>query len=211
MYDLPYFKEVDKQVIVDFMKNNPFALLIGCSSNMPVATQIPFLIEEKEGQLYLQGHIMRNTDHHKAFERNSAALCVFTGAHSYVSASWYSEKRTASTWNYMSVHARGKMHFLGEDDLLKILEKTTALFENNEHSLASFQNLPADYVTKLAKAIIGFEIKVNVLENVFKLSQNRDKESYQTIINELEKSDHDGIKIAEEMKKRSTKLFPTIY
>jgi transcriptional regulator len=80
MYHFSYFKEKDKTRILDFLSNHPFAFLTGStSSGSQVATQIPILIEEREGELYLQGHIMRKTDHHKAFADNPQALVVFTG------------------------------------------------------------------------------------------------------------------------------------
>ena len=60
---------------------------------------------------------------------------------------------------------------------------------------------------RLMKAIIAFEVEVEAIDNVFKLSQNRDKESYQHIIEKLETQDADGKTIATEMKKRETGLF----
>jgi transcriptional regulator len=90
-------------------------MLIGSRQDLPMATQVPVLIDEREGdRLLLRGHMMKNTDHHRAFEKNNEALCVFSGAHTYVSARWYSNPQTGSTWNYMSVHARGKIRFLSE-------------------------------------------------------------------------------------------------
>ncbi|RYF80885.1 MAG: FMN-binding negative transcriptional regulator, partial [Chitinophagaceae bacterium] len=121
MYNLPYFKEKDKEAILDFIHQHPFALICGCDENYsPVATQIPVFIEQKEEKLYLTGHMMKNTDHHKAFEKNPTVLCVFTGAHAYVSATWYSNPHQASTWNYMSVHAKGPLRFLDEKGLIAV-------------------------------------------------------------------------------------------
>ncbi|MCX6313522.1 MAG: FMN-binding negative transcriptional regulator, partial [Sphingobacteriales bacterium] len=112
MYNIPYFKEKDKQTILDFIENNPFAFLTGSNlSGDQVVTQIPMLMEERQGELYLQGHIMCNTDHHKAFIENPKALLVFTGPNAYVSASWYSNPQIGSTWNYMSVHITGQINF----------------------------------------------------------------------------------------------------
>jgi transcriptional regulator len=202
MYSLPYFKEKDEQLVKEFIRMNPFAMLIGCTDQIPVATQVPLLIHEKEGKIFLKGHIMRNTDHHKAFQSNQNALCVFTGPHTYVSASWYSNPQTASTWNYISVHVRGKIRFLDEAHLIEILKETTSHFENNPYSKASFDQLDSEYVQKLVKAIIGFEIEVDQIDNVFKLSQNRDEESYQNIVRELENQDPQAQEIAEEMKLR---------
>lgn len=209
MYNLPYFKENDEKVILEFIHQHPFAFIAGCDElNKPVATQIPVFIDEREGNLYLTGHMMKHTDHHKAFEKNAGVLCVFTGNHTYVSGSWYSNPHTASTWNYMSVHIKGKLKFLGEQQLITILKKTTLHFENgNTHSPTVFDNLPEAYTNKLMKAIIAFEVAVEEIDNVFKLSQNRDEESYQHIIEKLETQDADGKIIADEMKKRKPGLF----
>jgi transcriptional regulator len=209
MYRLPYFKENDQQVVMDFIYQHPFAFIAGCDDNAkPVATQIPVFIEEREGVLFLTGHMMRNTDHHRAFEKNPETLCVFSGSHTYVSASWYSDPHQASTWNYMSVHVKGKMRFLGEEGLIEVLKKTSLHFEqNNIHSPTVFDNLPEDYTNKLMKAIVAFEVQVDEIDNVFKLSQNRDRESYGHIINRLEDLGGEAKTIAEEMKKREEQLF----
>ncbi len=208
MYDLPYFKENDPAAVLAFMRDHPFALLLGSDAGRPIATQVPLLIDEREGRLFLRGHMMRKTDHHKVFTQNPEALCVFSGAHTYVSASWYSNPQTGSTWNYMSVHARGEIRFLNRAELLTILEETTALFEKDDNSPALFRHLPKAYVDSLAPAIIGFEIAVTGIENVFKLSQNRDRQSYENIIQDLKAKGGDARTIAEEMTKRKGKLFP---
>lgn len=150
---------------------------------------------------------MKNTDHHKAFMHNNNVMAVFTGAHTYVSASWYSDQQTASTWNYMSVHAKGKIRFLDEAALIEVLKHTTNHFENDPHSPSNFEKLPEDYVQKLAKAIVAFEVEVESMDNVFKLSQNRDEQSFDNIIDKLQQQDHDAKIIAEEMKLRKEELF----
>ena len=208
MYNLPYFKEQDQDTVLQFIKENPFAFLCGCdSANNPVATQVPVFIDEREGKLFLSGHIMKNTDHHKAFLHNSNVLAVFTGAHTYVSSSWYQEKEQASTWNYISVHAKGVLKFLDHQALLGVLKRTTNHFENNPYSGANFDDLPTEYVERLSKAIVAFEVEVGTIDNVFKLSQNRDEKSYHNIIGKLESQDADGKRIADEMRKRTSQLF----
>jgi len=211
MYNLPYFKEKDQQVVLDFIHQHPFAFIAGCDeNNKPVATQIPVFIENRNDKLYLSGHMMKQTDHHKAFEKNPGVLCVFTGNHTYVSATWYTDPHQASTWNYMSVHVKGQISFLDENALVDILKKTSLHFENgNSNSSTVYENLPEDYRNHLIKAIVAFEVEVESIENVFKLSQNRDKESYQHIIEKLKNQDADGKVIAEEMLRRKEDLFRT--
>ena len=210
MYNFSYFKEKDKQTILEFIEENPFAFVTGSFLNgTQVATQIPVLFEERNGELYLQGHIMRNTDHYKAFIENPNALIVFTGPSTYVSASWYSNQQMGSTWNYMSVYISGKINLMSTENLIAFMKKFTLKFEKgNKQSLTIFENLSDSYTNKMVPAIAGFEIKADKIDNVFKLSQNRDEKSYLNIISRLEEQGGSSALIANEMKKRKSELFP---
>lgn len=146
---------------------------------------------------------MRGTDHHEAFLRNENVLAVFTGSHVYVSGSWYADPCMASTWNYMSVHAKGIISFLDDAGLEEVLRKTSLHFEGYDHeSPAIFDNLPSEFKQKVMTAIVAFEIQVTEIDSVFKLSQDRDSESYLNIIDELKTRGDDGRMIAAEMEKR---------
>jgi len=210
MYDLPHHKEKNEQVINEFIARYPFAFVSGCDAeNKPVATQVPVFIEEKEGRKILRGHIMKNTDHHKAFLHNENVLVVFTGHHTYVSGTWYSNPHTPSTWNYMSVYIKGIIRFLDDAGLIDALRMTSLHFENqNRQSATIFDNLPSEYTQRLMKAIVAFEIEIIELDTVFKLSQDRDAESYKNIIEKLKEQDEAGQVIAAEMIKRTKEVFP---
>jgi transcriptional regulator len=210
MYNFSYFKENNKQVLLDFIENHPFAFLTGSDlSGKQIATQIPVLFEERNGELFLQGHIMRDTDHYRALAENPNALVVFTGPSAYVSASWYSNPQIGSTYNYMSVHVSGQIKFMSADELIQFMRKFTLKFEKgNTKSPTIYDNLPFDLLNKMMPAIAGFEIRAERIENVFKLSQNRDEKSYLNIISKLEEKGGDSALIAAEMKKRQKELFP---
>lgn len=210
MYNFSYFKEKDRQTLLDFMEAHPFAFITGSYlSGTQVATQVPVLWEERNGELFLQGHIMRNTDHHKAFVENPKTLLVFTGPSAYVSASWYTNPQIGSTWNYMSVHVQGQIHFMTNEGLMELMRKLTLKFENgNTQSPTIYDNLPPGFLDKMLPAIAGFEIKAEKIDNVFKLSQNRDEKSYLHIISKLEAQGGNPALIAAEMKKRKEELFP---
>lgn len=109
----------------------------------------------------------------------------------------------------MSVHAKGIIRFLGDTGLEETLRKTTLHFEgHNQQSPTIFDNLPAEFKQKVMKAIVAFEIEVTEMENVFKLSQDRDAESYLNIIEKLKEKGEDGRVIAAEMEKRTKDVFP---
>ena len=209
MYNLPYFKEEDNATLLQFIHEHPFAFVTGNADGRSVVTQIPLLTDVRNGKLFLQGHIMRQTDHHQAFLKNPQVLAVFTGPHTYVSATWYTNPHQGSTWNYMSVHLRGTLRFRDEAALMDLLRKLSLRFENgNTDSATIFDNLPDEYRKHLLPAIVAFEIEITEMENVFKLSQNRDEKSFMNIIIQLEKQGGNGALIAVEMKKRIEKLFP---
>jgi transcriptional regulator len=210
MYHFSYFKEKDQQEILRFMEEHPFVFLTGSFLNgAQVATQIPVLIEVRDKEFIIRGHIMRNTDHHKALMENPNVLAVFTGPSCYVSASWYSNPQIGSTWNYMSVHVSGKVQFMSDAELIEFMRAFTLKFEGgNIDSKTIYDNLPEEFLRKMMPAIVGFEIRAEKIDNVFKLSQNRDEKSYDNILLHLEEKGGESALVAQEMRKRKAELFP---
>lgn len=89
------------------------------------------------------------------------------------------------------------------------MRKLTLKFEkNNAQSPTFYDNLPDDYLSKMMSAIVGFEVKAEAMDNVFKLSQNRDEKSYSHIISKLQEAGGSSALIASEMIKRKAALFP---
>lgn len=199
MYKLPYFTEQDPAKVMAFIKANYFAVITGRGERYPVATHIPLEIRYEGEQLIFSGHLMKNSDHHLAFTTDDHVLVVFSGPHTYVSASWYSKPASASTWNYMTVHARGKIRFGDERTTYEAVKKLTNRYETGD-SPAAFNKLDPDYVARLVQAIVSFDIVVEDLDNVFKLSQNHDKVTQESIATHLsEKEDDNSKKIAQEI------------
>jgi transcriptional regulator len=184
------------------MKENPFALITGMGKDYPVATQIPLAIKIKDGKVILEGHMMKKTDHHLAFEKNNHVLVLFTGPHCYINANWYTDPHMGSTWNYMTVHAKGKITFMDEEGTRNAVKVLSDKYTGTT-SESAYDNLPKEYIDHMVKAILGFTIEVEALENVFKLSQNRDEASQKNIIEQLRKrGDANAVAIAHEMEKR---------
>jgi transcriptional regulator len=123
---------------------------------------------------------------------------VFSGAHTYVSASWYTNKQGGSTWNYRNVQAAGILRFLDESGLRDLLTRLTLHFEGPD-SPSLVKDMPESYMSSMMKAIVAFEIEVKSIEHVFKMSQNRDAASYKNIIHELSKGDADAQSVAATM------------
>lgn len=146
--------------------------------------------------------MMRKTDHHLAFEKNNNVLVLFTGSHCFVNAAWYTDPQIGSTWNYMTVHIKGKISFFDEEGTRNAVKTLSDKYAGTS-SQSAFDNLPAAYIDHMVKAIVGFSIEMEAFDNVFKLSQNRDAESQKNIIDQLRKrGDANSVAIAGEMEKR---------
>ncbi|HND95979.1 MAG TPA: FMN-binding negative transcriptional regulator [Chitinophagaceae bacterium] len=210
MYSFPYYKVTDKEEVIAFMKAHPFITLLGTDKSGRIeATQVPVLVDVVGDKIYISGHIMRKTTHENALIENPDALIIFTGSHAYVSATYYTTNpHQGSTWNYIAIHARGKIRWMDEQGLISFMSKLTLHFEkNNSASSTVYDNLPEEYVSKLIKGIAGFEMEVAELDNVFKLSQNRDEVSYDNIVKELKQQAGDAKVIGELMEQRKSKYF----
>lgn len=202
MYNLPHFTEANEEVVFDFMQKNSFVNIVGYDGGYPVATHVPVSIKKEGDKIILTGHVMKHTSHYRAFAQDENVLVIFNGPHCYVSASWYQKKNVASTWNYIDVQARGKIKFYDTERTKEIIRDLTIHYESEE-SDAAFNKLPTEYVDSLVKAIIGFTIEISNVENVFKLSQNHNLHTRQSIIEKLSASNDAGANaIALEMEKR---------
>lgn len=209
MYHMPHFKADHPEEIFDFMKQYPLAIISSVDHNNQIqATHVPVIVDQLEDKVVLSGHLMRNTPHFKTFETNDEVLVIFNGPNAYVSASWYQQPQQGSTWNYITVHCRGKMKLMNTDRFPSFMQRFTSYFEgNSDNSPTVFNNLPESYTSQMMPHIVGFEIEVYALENVFKLSQNRDEESYDNIIEKLQSRDSFSTQVASEMMKRKNKVF----
>ena len=201
MYKSSKFEEKDADKVLAFMQAHSFITLIGFDGLYPVATQVPVHIYQDENQLRIVGHIMKKTDHHQAYANNDRVLALFTGAHAYISASVYSNPAVASTWNYSSVQAKGKIRLMDDDETFTVIKDLTNSYEDPATSAAAFHRMDDDYIAKNLKAISGFELLVEDLQHVFKLSQNHPHENKQAIVANLEQSQNpDDLAVAKQMK-----------
>lgn len=208
MYRPNYFAETDRDTIISFIEEHPFATVIINDGVKNFATQIPVLLAEREEKLYIRGHVYRRADHYPALAASKEVLLLFTGADCYVSASWYSKRGQASTWNYMTVQLRGTITMLGQDDTYNIIEDLTHQYEDEQENPELTEDMSDEYISENLKAIAGFEIAIADIDATFKLNQNKDNESYKNVVEQLmATNDINSITIAGEMMKLRPELF----
>lgn len=186
MYTPNNFRITDTQEAVDFMRKYSFATLVTSINNIPSATHLPFLVEQRDDKIVLVSHFAKANPQANTIAEGTS-LVIFTEPHAYISPKHYEKELNVPTWNYLAVHAYGKAAVIEDkEDVTALLEKTITNYEADY--LAQWNKLPADYKFKMMNGIVAFEIVVDDLQGKKKLSQNKTEQEQQNIINSFSKS-----------------------
>jgi len=202
VYLPPHFTETREAVLLPHIERHDFGLLVTQGSGL-IASQAPFLVERRGGQLYLLGHLARPNPQCADLD-GGEALAIFTGPHAYISPSWYAAGPAVPTWNYASVHAYGSARAIADKEWLSdFLRRLSERHEAREAAPWRMQDLPAPFLDGMLGGIVGFEIAISRLEGKFKLSQNRPAIDRPRIVGALEaRDDADSHGVARLMRER---------
>ena len=199
MYILSFNKFEDQQQAIAFMQRYSFAALVSVKDGLPVATHLPFLVEQKDDKIILKAHFAKANPQAKD-SIDQQVLVIFTEPHAYISPKNYEKVESVPTWNYLAVHAYGKCTLIEDDEnKAALLEETIKNYEFDY--LKQWDSLPADFRHKMMNGIVAFEIVVDDLQAKAKLSQNRTEIERENIIHQLDgAANTTERKIAEYMK-----------
>ncbi|HUM25701.1 MAG TPA: FMN-binding negative transcriptional regulator [Anaerolineales bacterium] len=197
------YREEDRELIVEFLKQNNFPALVTFDGEKPIATHLPVEIVRTENDgLTIYSHMSKANPQWKSFG-GQEVLLIFQGAHTYISPRWYNHVNVP-TWNYMMVHVYGKVRIVEGDELYSLLGRLVRQHEVDSNY--RLESLPQDFVKKEMNGTVGFVVDVTRMDAGYKLSQNRNDEDHANIIRELEgRGDLNSMEVAEEMRKREKK------
>ncbi len=179
MYRPPHFREDDPKTLGAFIDAHPLAALIAATPTGLLANHIPLLrLQNSDGHTVFHGHVARANDFWRTTPAHSVVVAIFGGPDRYISPTWYPTMaetgEVVPTWNYAVVHAHGRIRFI--EDLTWLRALVEALTDRHESGQAApwrVADAPRDYLERMLRAIVGFEIAVERLEGKFKASQNR--------------------------------------
>jgi transcriptional regulator len=187
MYIPKHFEQKDTDQLLSFMQQYNFGLLVSVHDNRPLATHLPFVIEQSENELVIYSHLARANDQWKNLEQQEV-MVVFSEPHAYISPSLYEHRQNVPTWNFIAVHAYGKIELYHSDrDKLSVLRRQMQSYE--PAYIEQFNTLDEQYINGLLKGIVAFKITVTDLQGKEKLSQNKSERDKQTIKQHLSESD----------------------
>ena len=205
VYLPPAFTETGTERLIEHIERYEFGMLVSHGQEGLIASQVPFLLEHRDGLLYLQGHLARANPQLADLDGASEALAIFQGPHTYISPSWYEAGPAVPTWNYATVHAYGTARRIADPEWLRsLVRRLTERHEGREPTPPwRMDDLPEAYVASMLNGITGIELAVGRLEGKFKLSQNRPAPDRPRIIAALERrEDPDSRAVAQLMRGR---------
>jgi transcriptional regulator len=186
MYTPPYFKISERKEMEEIIDEFGFATLFSIHDGEPCATQLPLLLTSDGSELV--GHFAKGNTQWKDLDGQSV-LVVFQGPHCYISPSWYESQNNVPTWNYVTVHVKGKVHIMENED--------PRLWQSMVHLTEKYEDIASDYsldevnedlLANLSKGVVGFTICIEQMEGKAKLSQNHSKERRERVITALNRT-----------------------
>jgi transcriptional regulator len=179
MYLPKHFEEARIEVLHQLMNAYPLGALVTLSAHGLEANHLPFAVTaDPEPFGTLRGHIARANPLWRECPTDTEALIIFQGPESYISPSWYSTKSESGevvpTWNYVVVHAYGRLRFIDDRNWLRDLVKNlTNRHERNRSAPWRVTDAPPAFIDQQLGAIVGVEITLTRLLGKWKVSQNR--------------------------------------
>ncbi|MCL6575048.1 FMN-binding negative transcriptional regulator [Kyrpidia sp.] len=192
MYIPEEFYMRNKDVMIQFIRENSFGILFSQVKGRPFATHLPLLLDPDRKKLF--GHLAKANPHWRELD-NKEVLIVFQGPHAYISPSWYVEKQAVPTWNYVAVHVSGNCQIVRDEKKLHcLLREMVRFYEPNSPLL---ERLDEEFYVKLEKTVVGIEIEITAVEGKAKLSQNKSPETVRGVIEGLNNSkDYQACEVA---------------
>jgi transcriptional regulator len=175
VYAPRHFRPDDPLAWRRLVGEHPLATLVTVVDGSVLVDHAPMILDPARGPHgTLRGHLAAANPHARALARGPVTTAVFRGPDAYVTPSWYGPGLHVPTWNYVAVHASGRVRpLVGREAHVALLGDLVATFEARFPVPWRFD--PSIEGTEdLLRAIVGFEIEVERVESKWKLSQNRE-------------------------------------
>jgi transcriptional regulator len=172
LYQPAHFSVAGQETLLALMRAHPLATLVSVAGGQPAFTHLPLEVEDSADGLRLLGHVARANPHWSQWGEGASATAIFRGPDGYVSPRWYSTREAVPTWNYIVVHASGRIR-ITHDSAAKERILKTLIDRHDAAYRAQWDELGEEFREKMKRGIVGVSIEVARLEGKFKLSQNR--------------------------------------
>ncbi|WP_176048507.1 FMN-binding negative transcriptional regulator [Burkholderia sp. BCC1644] len=179
MYVPADFNEPDLDALRELIVQHPFGSLITHGRNGLDANHIPFELLPDDGGLgELHAHVARANPVWQDVANGDEVLVIFRAGDAYISPNWYPSKHVAHrqvpTWNYMVVHAHGRITVRDDEKFVRgVVARLTRTHEASQPVPWKMGDAPKDYIDTMLQSIVGLQIEITRFVGKRKLGQNK--------------------------------------
>ena len=186
-YPPPYYLDNNPNYTNRMIDTHGFALLTSSNVDGPLATHLPIV---REGE-FLYGHMSAANPMTQFIGTSMIFLAAFHGPHDYISAALYdAPEKSVPTWDYTAVHVHGTTRALSPEESV---DRMAELIEKYEPEDAWAMEDAASYASRLFSNILYFEMRMDTVRGIRKLSQNKNAETQARIIENLRSRGNDNL------------------
>jgi len=203
MYLPDHFRVEDVPEMHALMRARPFATLVSAGPAGLYASHLPTVLKDEGSYGVIECHLARANPHCRDLAEGNEALMIFQGAEGYITPNWYPSKavhqKAVPTWNYAVVHATGRPEVVKDKAwLLRHVGELTDQQERTEAKPWALSDAPDSYIDVMLRGIVGFRFVITRLEGKWKMSQNREAEDREGVVQGLNaRATGDDLEMAE--------------
>lgn len=173
MHPNPLFRRTPEPEMIDFARDRGFGILaLNGPDGAPVLAQAPFVMAADGTSVDL--HLARSNPIARMADLGAAVLAV-NGPDAYISPDWYGLEEQVPTWNYISVHLRGRLEALPDAALRPHLDALSAEFERRllPKKPWTTDKMEPEGLARMMRAILPFRLHIQEVHGTWKLGQNK--------------------------------------
>ncbi|WP_405497570.1 FMN-binding negative transcriptional regulator [Streptomyces sp. NBC_00096] len=183
------YRPPSREWLYRIIRQYPLAVLVSNGTDAPHATHLPIVLPESaspagpaEPRDVLLGHMNRSNPHWSQLTDGQHARLVFSGPGGYVTPTHYRTTPAAPTWDFVAVHVAGTVHLEQDpEQTLGVVSRTAQALE--ERFGRSWDQEPSlDHFASLVPGVGAFRLRIESVEGMFKLSQEKSLEIRQRVI-----------------------------
>lgn len=174
----------------------PLATLTTNGETTPYATRLPALVapgEPESGPLAgteIVGHLNRANPHWKALADGTPARLMFDGPGGFVTPAVYRQDPAAPTWNFAAVHVCGRIQLIWDVEQTLGVVRWTAERLEQRFGAGWDQASSVDYFRRILPGVGGFRLRIESVEAMFKLSQEKPADTQESVIRHYEAAEN---------------------
>ena len=183
----PAFLLDDVDEVKRLIRENPWATIVSNTSTGLVASHYPVVLEEGVEEISIVSHVGRPDEQLHELGKHEI-LVIIQGAHGYISPGWYGNDDFVPTWNHVTAHLYGTPEILTDDENFRVLDRLVDQFEARMPQPMSL-DIDESAARRIATGTVGIRLVVARFDARVKLSQNKEPEVVDRIIEHLEQRD----------------------